>query len=328
MAEIDCEDIEAAGRRISGHVRETPLLSLVGSDVRSLGLAQSPSAVEFKLELLQRAGSFKARGAFNSVLGGDLTDAGVVAASGGNHGVAVALAARDAGVRATIFVPEISSKAKVDAIRACGADVRVGGARYNDALEASERFRAETGAFAVHAYDAPATVSGQGTLALEWARQSSGLDTVLVAVGGGGLVAGMAAWYAGAQRRGHAVPKVIGVEPRGSRALHAAFEAGQPVDVDVNSVAADSLGARRIGDLPWRIARTAVAGVVLVDDDAIVAAQRALWRHFRLATEPGGAAAFAALASGAYRAAATERVGILVCGGNVDLDRLGKSVNG
>lgn len=324
MAEIDCADIEAAYRRISGHVRETPLLSLVGNDIRAMGLAQSPASIEFKLELLQRAGSFKARGAFNSVLGGDLTDAGVVAASGGNHGVAVALAARDAGVRATIFVPEISSKAKTDAIRACGADVRVGGARYNDALEASERFRAETGAFAVHAYDAPATVSGQGTLALEWARQSTGLDTVLVAVGGGGLIAGMAAWYAEAQRSGRAVPKVIGVEPRGSRALHAAFEAGRPVDVEVNSVAADSLGARRIGDLPWRIARSAVAGVVLVEDDAIVAAQRALWTNFRLATEPGGAAAFAALASRAYRASAGERVGVLICGGNVDLDRLGK----
>lgn len=323
---IGRQDIEAAHGRIRGHVRTTPVMSLTAVDIAALGLAVPVAGVELKLELLQRAGSFKARGAFNAILGGAISEAGVVAASGGNHGVAVAVAARDAGVKATIFVPEISAKAKVEAIKACGADVRIGGARYNDALAASERHCAATGAFPIHAYDADATIAGQGTLAAEWAQQTAGLDAVLVAVGGGGLIAGMAAWYAD-EAATATRPKVIGVEPRGSRALHAAFAAGEPVDVEVQSIAADSLGARRVGARAWEIARRHVADVVLVDDEAIAAAQRMLWRQFRLATEPGGAAAFAALASGAWKPEAGARIGVLVCGGNVDLDRLANSVN-
>lgn len=320
-------DIEDAARRIGSHVRETPILALTGNDVRALALKNGAAGVELKLELMQRSGSFKARGAFNSILHETIPASGVVAASGGNHGVAVALAARDAGVRATIFVPEIAAKAKIAAIVACGADVRVGGKRYNDALVASEEFRAATGALAVHAYDSDATIAGQGTVAREWSRQSAGLDTVLVAVGGGGLIAGMAAWYAAMKDEGLAAPRVVGVEPVGSSALHAAFAAGEPIDVDVNSIAGDSLGARRVGGRAWQIARQHVTEVVLVEDAAIRAAQATLWAQFRLAAEPGGAAAMAALLSGAYVPVRGERVGVLVCGGNLDLDAFAISVN-
>jgi threonine dehydratase len=222
------------------------------------------------------------------------------------------------GHKATIFVPEIASAAKIAAIRSTGADVRIGGARYADALERCEAFIAETGAFSIHAYDTAETIAGQGTLALEWSDQMAGspLDTVLIAVGGGGLISGAAAHWHGTTTR------VIGVEPRGSRALHAALEAGRPVDVDVNSIAADSLGARSAGRLVTEIARHAVDHVVLVEDSAITDAQAFLWRHFRMALEPGGAAAFAALLSGTYKPARGERLGILLCGANVDLTKL------
>jgi threonine dehydratase len=304
-------DIEAAAVRIAPHVRTTSLLETRPADL------DIPVGLSMKLEFLQHAGSFKSRGAFNSLLTAVVPSSGVAAASGGNHGAAVAYAAARLGCQATIFVPEIASPAKIAAIRAFGADVRIGGARYNDALEACHAFVAETGAFPVHAYDTAATIAGQGTLAAEWDAQLGGsaLDTVLVAVGGGGLIAGLAAWW---QRR----VKVVGVEPAGSCALHAALAVGRPVDVDVNSIAADSLGARRAGDLVYALAARFVAQVVLVEDAAIAAAQRALWADLRIATEPGGAAAFAAIRSGAYRPAPGERVGVLLCGANVELASL------
>jgi threonine dehydratase len=306
-------DISAAARRIGPHIRRTPLLTIAGVDGGVNGAMTGP--VQLKLEFLQHAGSFKPRGAFNSLLSATaVPTAGVAAASGGNHGAATAYAAMRLGHKATIFVPEIASPAKIAAIRSYGADVRVGGARYNDALEACDRFIAATGAMPVHAYDTEPTIAGQGTVAAEWEEQAgAGLpDTVLVAVGGGGLIAGMAAWW---RRR----VKVVGVEPEGSRALHAALDAGRPVDVDVQSVAADSLGARSAGRLVHAIAALMVDRVVLVADAAIVAAQQQLWRDLRIAGEPGGAAAFAALLSRAYVPESGEKVGVLLCGANVAL---------
>lgn len=306
------DDVRAAHARIAGHVRRTPTWTLPS------GFGHA-GPVSLKLEFLQHAGSFKARGAFANLLGESVPEAGVAAASGGNHGAAVAYAARTLGHPATIFVPEIASRAKVDAIRRMGAEVRIGGPRYADALFSCGMHIAATGALSVHAYDSEATIAGQGTVALEWeedaAKGGHGLDTVLVAVGGGGLIAGMAAFFGDRVR-------VVGVEPAGSRALHAALEAGAPVDVDVHSIAADSLGARSAGRLVTEIALARVDRVVLVGDDAIVAAQRLLWREWRIASEPGGAAALAALLSGAYRPATGERVGVLLCGANVDLSAL------
>ena len=300
---ISPADIERAEARIRPYIRATPVMDL------------SPN-VMLKLEFLQHGGSFKPRGAFNNILSREVPKVGVAAASGGNHGLAVALAAKLRGVPAAIFVPEISSPAKIAAIRATGADLRVGGARYNDALDACNRYVTETGALSIHAFDTPETIAGQGTLALEWDTQSdAGLDTVLVAVGGGGLIAGMAAWWRGSV-------KVVVVEPAGSRALHAAMKAGKPVDVDVNSIAADSLGARRAGQLVYEIANAHVDHVLLVEDAAIADAQKALWNEFRIATEPGGAAAMAALISGTYKPAPDERVGVLLCGANVELGKL------
>jgi len=274
--------------------------------------------VSLKLEFLQHAGSFKARGAFNTLLSHEIAPAGVAAASGGNHGAAVAYAARILGVRARIFVPEIASPAKVAVIRSHGAEVMIGGARYADAQEACDRSVAASGALRVHPFAAESTVAGQGTVALEWEEDAPDLDTVLVAVGGGGLISGVASWWAGRV-------KVVGVEPEGSRALHAALEAGGPVDVEVNSVAADSLGARNVGDLVCGICRKSVDHVALVTDGAIRAAQVLLWRDWRIATEPGGAAALAALTSGAYHPSPGERLGVLLCGANVDLSILAEA---
>ncbi len=251
------------------------------------------------------------------MLAGGVGEAGVAAAAGGNHGAAVAYAAKRLGVKARIFVPEISSPAKVAVIRSHGAEVVIGGARYADAQEACDAYVAQTGALRVHPFAAESTIAGQGTVALEWEADGPPLDTVLVAVGGGGLIAGMAQWWRGRV-------KVVGVEPEGSRALHAALEAGGPVDVDVHSVAADSLGARNVGELVYGLCRESVDHVALVPDVAITAAQAMLWRDWRLATEPGGAAALAALTSGAYRPKAGERVGVLLCGANVDLAKLGE----
>ncbi len=305
MTSVTPESIRQAHARIGAWVRRTPSLALP-----ELG------AVTLKLELLQHAGSFKTRGAFNNLLSRQVPPVGVTAASGGNHGVAVAQAAARRKVPARIFVPEIASKVKVAAITAAGAQVVVGGARYADAQAACDVFAKDTGALLLHPFDSFETMSGAGTVALEWEEDGGALDTVLVACGGGGLVAGMAAWW---QKR----VKVIAVEPEGSRCLHAALEAGQPVDVPVESIAADSLGARRVGSLVFEVAKTLVDRVVLVDDGQIRDAQRWLWAHPRLAAEPGGAAAFAALLGGRYQPAPGERVGVLVCGSNVDLATLG-----
>lgn len=298
---IGNEDIRAAYRRITPFIRQTPVLK--PSDDGNL---------IFKLEYLQHAGSFKARGAFNSLLSQAIPPAGVAAASGGNHGAAVAFAAQRLGLRARIFVPEISSPAKIARIRALGAEIVIGGARYADAAAACEIYARESGALSVHAYDADATLEGQGTVGLEWERQSPELDTLMVAVGGGGLISGIARWF---EKR----VKVIGVEPAGSCALHAALAAGGPVDVKVDSIAADSLGARNCGARVHEIASRYVDHVVLTPDEEIRAAQRHLWDELRIITEPGGAAAFAAFRAGLYKPAAGERVGVLLCGANTDL---------
>jgi threonine dehydratase len=305
------DDIRAAYVRIKPHVRRTPVLRI---DAADLGPAlRHPLAL--KLEFLQHTGTFKPRGAFNNLLSRAVPPAGVAAASGGNHGAAVAYAAQRLGHKATIFVPDVSSPVKIARIKSYGADTRVGGARYADALDACNAFIATSGALSVHAYDAAETIAGQGTVGLEWEEEAGDLDTVLVAVGGGGLIAGIAAWY------GRRV-KVVGVEPEGSRALHASLEAGRPVDVAVESIAADSLGARNTGQLVFDIARANVDHVALVPDDAIVAAQGLLWDRLRIAAEPGGAAALAALTSGRYKPRADERVSVLLCGANVDLAKL------
>ncbi len=302
--------IEEAAQRIAGHARMTPVMRL------GAGVLGSEGDISLKLECLQHAGSFKTRGAFNNLLSLPVPAAGVSAASGGNHGAAVAYAAMKRGAKATIFVPEISPAAKIEAIRRFGAEVVVGGAQYDDAQAACDRFVAETGALKIHPFAAKETIAGQGTLGREWDLQEPDLDTVLVAVGGGGLISGIASWFAGSR------VKVVGVEPEGSRALQAALDAKGPVEVKVASVAADSLGARNVGQLVYDTCNGAVDHVALVPDAAIIEAQGRLWRDFRLAVEPGGAAAFGALINGAYKPAKGERLGVLVCGANVDLVKL------
>ena len=305
--------IAATERAIRPHVRHTPLLA---ADAAEFGLAPGP--LLFKLELLQHSGSFKARGAFANLLLRRVPDVGVVAASGGNHGAAVAYAASKLGVSAAIFVPSITSPAKLDRIRSYGAQLIIAGERYADALAASEAHVAATGAMAVHAYDQPQTLLGQGTLGLELEADAPDVDTLLVAVGGGGLIGGIAAWYAGRI-------KVVAVESVGAPTLHAAFAAGGPVDAPAGGIAADSLAPRQVGRLMFPIARAHVAPeVVLVTDDDIRAAQVALWSGLRIVAEPGGAAAFAALLSGGYRRAPDERVAALVCGGNTTAVRFGQ----
>ncbi len=301
---IDRATIEQTYTIIRPHVRVTPLLALSGADV---GLA--PVSLTLKLELLQHAGSFKTRGAFANLLLRTIPPAGVVAASGGNHGAAVAYAAMRLGVSAKIFVPTVSSPAKITRIRSYGADLVVGGERYADALAASEAWVRDSGALPVHAYDQAETLLGQGTLGLELSEQAPALDTVLVAVGGGGLIGGVAAWYGGRV-------KVVGVEPEAAPTLTDALKAGAPVDAPAGGLAADSLAPRRVGALMFPIARAHVARVVLVSDDAIRAAQQRLWEAVRVVAEPGGAAAFAALLSGAYVPASGERVGVVLSGGN------------
>jgi len=304
-AEITRDRIAETGRLIRQHLRRTPVIRV---DAAEFGLPPGP--LLFKMEQMQHSGSFKGRGAFANLLLRDVPAAGVVAASGGNHGAAVAYAAGRLGVAATVFVPGITSPAKAERIRAYGATLVVGGDRYADALAASEVYAADTGALPLHAFDQPETLLGQGTVGQEMQEDAPELDTVLVAVGGGGLIGGIAAWYAGAAR-------VVAVEPEGAPTLHAAFAAGQPVDAPAGSVAADSLAPRQVGQIMFGIARRFVApDVVLVSDDQIRAAQAALWSALRVVAEPGGAAAFAALLSGRYRPAAGERVGVLVCGAN------------
>jgi threonine dehydratase len=302
---IDRDRIAATYQLIAPHLRETPIVQV---DAADFGLPAG--SLTFKLEQLQHAGSFKARGAFTNLLSREPPEAGVVAASGGNHGTAVAYAAMRLGVRATIFVPRVSSPAKVERIRSYGAELTVTGERYADALAASEEWAARSGALPVHAFDSVETLLGQGTVALELARQAPGLDTLLVPVGGGGLIGGIAAWCRGA-------PRVVGVEPEGAPTLARALEAGRPVDAPAGSIAADSLAPRRVGELMFPLARDHVSAVVLVSDDDIRRAQRALWDVLRLAVEPGGATATAALLSGAYKARPGEQVGVMISGTNM-----------
>jgi threonine dehydratase len=301
---IDRAAIERTYELIGPYVRTTPVLEASGAD---FGLASFP--LTFKLELFQHAGSFKTRGAFANLLTRPIPAAGVAAASGGNHGAAVAYAAMRLGVKARIFVPTVSSPAKVERIRGYGADLVVTGDRYADALAASQAWIAESGALSVHAFDQEETLLGQGTLGLELERQAPAVDTLLVAVGGGGLIGGIAAWCGGR-------PRVIGVEPEGAPTLTRALAAGKPVDAEAGGLAADSLAPRRVGELMFPIAQAHIARVLLVTDAAISRAQQALWEVLRLVAEPGGAAAFSALLDGVYRPAPGERVGVLVSGGN------------
>jgi threonine dehydratase len=303
---VDRAAIAAVYEIIRPHVRRTPVLAW-----------DDGQAVWLKLEQTQYAGSFKTRGAFTNLLTREIPQAGVVAASGGNHGAAVAYAAMKRGVKAKIFVPAISSPAKIARIRDYGADLVVGGAVYAEALAASEDWTLQSGALAVHAFDQAETMLGQGTVALEMEEHIAKLDTILVAVGGGGLIGGIAAWCAGRV-------KVVGVEPEASPTLERALAAGHPVDAPVGGLAADSLAPRRIGEQVFPIAKAHVDHVVLVVDDEIRAAQKALWSGARIVAEPGGATAFAAWHSGRYKPRTGERVGIVISGGNtvaVDFDK-------
>ncbi len=299
-------EIKAAAARIAGRIRHTPILQVAAGE---LGFN---FRVILKLELLQHAGSFKPRGAFNRILSAEaIPDAGVIAASGGNHGAAVAYAARALGIAAEIYVPDLTPLAKRVRIESLGATLVRGGATYAEALEASRVRQSESGALEVHAYDHAAVLAGQGTVGLEFEMDAPDITHVLVATGGGGLIGGMAGWY------GSRV-KVISVEPEGCPALHDALAAGRPVASPVGGIAADALGARQVGALMFPIARAHVAEAVLVTDAAIVAAQRLLWDRFRLVAEPGGATALAALLSGAWVPPDDAVVGVVVCGSNTD----------
>lgn len=300
-------EIARAADRIRPHIRRTPTLTV---DLPGFG------SVEMKLEQLQHTGSFKARGAFNTLLSQPVPAAGVVAASGGNHGAAVAYAARSLGHPAKIFVPEFAGPAKIALIRAQGAELEVVPGVYANALAGAEAHAAATGAMQIHAYDAPATVAGQGTLALEWEEQGLQADTVLIAVGGGGLIGGSIAWLAG--RR-----KVVAVEPELAPTLNRALAEGPEAQVAVSGIAANALGASRIGRIGYDLARQAGVSSVLVSDAAIAEARDWLWRNLRLLVEPAGAATLAALQSGAWRPAGGERVALLVCGANLAPDPLG-----
>jgi threonine dehydratase len=298
--------IEAANRRIRPYVRRTPVLELGPAAFDLAG------RVTLKLEQMQHTGSFKPRGAFNKILSSDVPDAGVIAASGGNFGLAVAFAARALGFRAEVFVPSNSPKVKAERIRALGGDVTVVEGWYDEALEASHGRAQKTGALVMHAYDQPEVVAGQGTTGLELAEQVPDADTVLVAIGGGGLIGGVAGWYEGRTR-------VVGVEPESSRSMTAALAAGEPVDVEYGGYAADSLGTRRAGEIAFAVVSKHVERVVRVPDEAIRDAQRRLWHEVRVFAEPGGAAALAALLAKVYVPEPDEHVIVLVCGANGDL---------
>jgi threonine dehydratase len=315
---ISRDDIRGAHDLIRPYIRRTPVIQVDLADLEEPGSA-GPGAVRpawLKLEFLQCAGSFKARGAFTNLLLRDVPAAGVVAASGGNHGVAVAYAAGRRGVPAKIFVPTVSAPAKMERIRELGADLVVTGERYADALAAAEDWIRISGAMSVHAYDQRETILGQGTLALELSEQVSELDTVLVPVGGGGLIAGIASWYAGTAR-------VIGVEPVGAPTLTYARAEGRPADAPAGSVAADALAPRQVGELVFPITQAYVEDVVLVDDASILAAQRALWRALRIAAEPAACVGIAALLSGGYKPAPGENVAVVISGANMSPSQLG-----
>ena len=298
------QTIAQCERVIRPYIRRTPVIEING---REFGL--TANTISLKLELLQHSGSFKARGAFSNLLTRAIPQTGVVAASGGNHGAAVAYAAMRLGKPAKIFVPSVSSTAKIQRIRDYGADLTIEGDRYADALAASEAWMLQTGAMPVPAFDQDETIVGQGTVGFELDEQAADIDTVLVSVGGGGLVAGIAAWYAGRI-------KVIGVEPLASPTLTKALEAGHPVDAEADGLAADSLAPRRVGERVFPIVQKYAPKTVLVSDDAIAEAQATLWRALRIVAEPGGAAAFSAILSGAYRPDAGERVAVVISGGN------------
>jgi threonine dehydratase len=302
--EVNRARISATYQLIRPYIRRTPVVEVDGSD-----FALDSVKLTFKLELLQHSGSFKARGAFTNLLTRTIPAAGVVAASGGNHGAAVAFAAMRLGKPARIFVPTVASPEKMERIRGYGADLVVTGKSYADALAASDAWATESGALRIHAYNEVETLVGQGTVGLEFEEQAPNLDTLLVAVGGGGLIGGVAAWYAGRTR-------IIGVEPESAPTLTEALRAGRPVDSPAGGIAADSLAPKRVGDLMFPIAERQVESVILVLDSAIRDAQEALWRTLRVVVEPGGAAAFAALLSKRYVAKPGERVGVLLCGGN------------
>lgn len=301
---ISRERIKETERLIRPYIRRTPVIEVDGAD---FGL--DSVRVVLKLESLQHSGSFKARGAFTNLLMRQVPASGVVAATGGNHGVAVAYAAQKLGKPAKIFVPTVASLSKIERIRNCGAELVVTGERYADALAASEKWAAESGALRVHAYDQIETLLGQGTVGMEFEEQDAQLDTLLVAVGGGGLIGGISAWYEGRV-------KIIGVEPEASPTLERAFAAGKPVDAPAGGIAADSLAPKRVGEITFPIAQKWVERVALVTDKAIIQAQEALWNRLRVVAEPGGAAALAALLSRRYKPKRGERVGVVVCGGN------------
>ncbi|MEZ5824863.1 MAG: threonine/serine dehydratase [Geminicoccaceae bacterium] len=318
---VDSADIEAAAARIAGRVRETPVIRIEAGEL-------APCPVFLKLESLQHAGSFKPRGAFNTLLQQVEPPRAVIAASGGNHGIAVAYAAGTLGIPAEIFVPLISSPVKVERLRRLGATVHQTGRDYAEALAAMRERQAETGALDIHAYDQPGTVAGQGTLARELEAQLDGpfegefedraagdIQAAFFAVGGGGLIGGALAWM------GDRVP-VVAVEPRSSRALHAALEAGTPVDVEVSGVAADSLGARRIGDIAFALARERLHRSLLVEDACITRARKWLFEELRIVTEPGGATALAALLEGQLDLDPARPVAVIVCGGNGSVEDL------
>ncbi len=309
MFSMDRDTINTAEKLIRPHIRKTPIIEMSGSEIGIDSIK-----VILKLELFQHSGSFKPRGAFTNMLMREVPSSGVVAASGGNHGAAVAYAAMKLNKPAKIFVPTVASPAKMNRIRSYGADLVVIGERYAESLLASEDWATKTGALPIHAYDQLETLLGQGTVAAEFYDQDPNLDTLLVAVGGGGLIGGMAAWYAGDV-------KIIGVEPENAPTLAHALRAGHPVDAPAGGVAADSLAPKRVGELMFPIAKKYVSSVALVSDDAIVEAQKFLWDRFRIVAEPGGAAALSALLSKQYVPQEGERIGVVVCGGNTEAVR-------
>ncbi len=301
---IDRDSIAAAEQLIRPWIRRTPVVEVDGAD---LGL--NLRNLVLKLELLQHTGSFKTRGAFSNLLSREVPAAGVVAASGGNHGAAVAFAAHKVRVPATIFVPQVASPSKIECIRRYGANLMIVGDSYAEALAASEVWTRQSGALPIHAYNGVETLLGQGTVGMEVEQQAPDLDTLLVAVGGGGLIGGIAAWYRGRIQ-------IIGVEPEAAPTLTHALAVGRPVDAPAGGVAADSLAPKRVGEIAFPITQAFVKGVVLVTDEAIRRAQSTLWDVVRIAAEPGGAAALAALLSKRYEPQPNERVGVVVCGGN------------
>jgi threonine dehydratase len=308
--EMLMDAIRDAYHRVGARVRTTPVMPLEHS-----AFGVTCQQLSLKLEHLQVSGTFKARGAFNNLLSRDVPPAGVIAASGGNHGAAVAYAAAALGVGAEIFVPTVASAAKVERLRDYGATVNVVGDEFQDTLQASLARQAQTGAMTIHAYDQIETVAGQGGVGLEWEAQDPDLDTMVVAVGGGGLIAGISGWLQGRV-------KVVAVETTGTSTLHSARANEGPIDVNISGVGADALGARRLGDIAYAVTSAHVATSVLVDDDAVMAARKALWHEVRLAVEPAGAAALAAVMCGAYQPQPNERVGLLLCGANTQLDNL------